>query len=158
MQPSRAEIEQLLGGEEFDRATEAAALGAGAVPVLMEIADDHEHPFMRARAMAVLGWIKDRRAIPALTAALADGNATVRLSAIRAFAQVAGSDATDTLIGLLDEPDPGTVKVAIHALQEIGDRKAVAALETVKSASPHEFLRGMADAAASKIREGDASS
>jgi HEAT repeat protein len=146
-------VSKLLKGEEFDGVDNLVALGPSAVPVLLEIAQANPDPLTRARINAALGLLGDRRAIPVLTAELTSAGAMQRLTAVRALAQVGGAEAIAPLIGLLGDPDPSMSKIAIESLATIGDASAMAALQKIRTETPHEFLRTLAEAATEEIKK-----
>lgn len=148
----REQIEKLLRGEEFDGRDELIALGASAVPVLMDIAQHDAEALKRARALDVLGRLGDRQAIPLLKAALAAPTLTERVAAVEALAELAGKDAVSLLVGLVDDSEPALAKVVVQSLASVGDSSALAALERVRAQSTFAFLRAEADAAIGDIK------
>ena len=140
----------------------AAAGSPAATALCVALRDDD--PDVRWRAAGALGAIGDPATAPALVEALADGEAAVRRSAISALgrcgadgvaaltAVLAGADADPAdaathalaaigapavphLAGLIERPQPGTVRVrAAAALRGIG-LPAVPALATLLSAA-----------------------
>jgi HEAT repeat protein len=150
--PLRDKIETWLRGEEFDHLDDLVALGAEAVPDLIELARQAPDGMTRARAMEVLGRLRDRRAVQTLTGALQAGSSLERLTAARALAAVAGAEAVGALTGLLGDPDPSLVKVAVRSLAQVGDAAALAALERASGEPALAPLRGETLAAIQGIR------
>jgi HEAT repeat protein len=148
----RDKIETWLRGEEFDHLDDLVALGAEAVPDLLDLARQAADGMTRARAMEALGRIRDQRAVPVLTGALQTGSSLERLTAARALASVAGGEAVGALTGLLGDPDPSLVKVAMRSLAQVGDAAALAALERASGEPALDSLRGEALAAIQGIR------
>lgn len=150
--PLRDKIETWLRGEEFDHLDDLVSLGAAAVPDLLDLAQRSPDEMTRARALEVLGRIRDRRAVPILTGALQTGSSLERLTAARALAEVTGGEAVGVLTGLLGDPDPSMVKVAVRSLAEVGDTAALAALERVSGEPALVSLRDETLAAIQGIR------
>ncbi|MGW3987979.1 HEAT repeat domain-containing protein [Streptomyces sp. NPDC004830] len=88
---------------------------------------DEQH---RALAVELLGLIKDRRALPALSVALHDPAAMVRAAAAAALGRV-GEPAAVTALTTIVRTDPSgrVAAAAAEALGLIGDESAVPALE-----------------------------
>ena len=146
-------IEAWLRGEEFDHVDDLVALGAEAVPVLIDLAGHAADEMTRARALEVLGRLGDPRAVPVLTGALNAESSLEKLTAARALAAVSGSGAVEALAGLLDHPDPALAKVVVRSLASIGNATALAALERAENTPASEFLQGEIVAAVQTIRE-----
>jgi serine/threonine-protein kinase len=110
------------------RVRAADALGAIGGPkvidaVLQILGDDDE--FMRRTAVEILNTTKDERAFDYLVKALDDPDWWVRERAIDALANLGNKNAVPHLIDLLAE-DNQTTPVAIRALAQLGDPRAVA--------------------------------
>ena len=146
-------IHSWLRGEEFDHLDDLVALGAEAVPILLDVARQSPDEMLRARAVEALGRIGDKRALPAIEEALRSESSLERLTAVRALARTAGSDSVVLLTPLLDDPDPSLVKIVVRSLAEVGDAVALAALERVKEQPAHDFLRDEAVAAIDTIKD-----
>ncbi len=149
----REKIESWLRGEEFDHIDDLVALGSGAVADLIDLARQAPDRILRARAMEVLGRLRDRRAVQMLSEALQSGSSLERLTAARALAEVAGAEAVGPLTGLLADPDPSLVKVVVRSLAGIGDAAALAALEGAEASPALAPLRGEVLAALQSIRD-----
>jgi HEAT repeat protein len=150
--PLKPQIEKLLRGEEFDRLNELVALGTKAVPTLVEILQQHPDADMRARAAVALGLIGDKQAVPMLKKALDTSDPQQKVSVIEALGKLAGAEATEELVKLLNDPDPSVLKVAVRGLAEVGNKTAIAALETLHAGSTEDFMRKQAEVAISEIR------
>ncbi|HZT44398.1 MAG TPA: MFS transporter [Chthonomonadaceae bacterium] len=100
-------------------------------PLLAALRDPS--PEVVEEAVRALGQIGDRQANPALIALLRDptGTPSVRIRAVAASAlgRLGGADADEALLAVLaEEPAGGLAEVVVHALGEIGDRRALPAL------------------------------
>lgn len=81
----------------------------------------HKSPAVRlgaVRALGKLGWLA-KDALPALTAALDDGDAKVREAAAQAVGQL-GPDAVPALAGMLTHPDKYVRRNAVWGLGKLG--------------------------------------
>ena len=67
---------------------------------------------VRGAAARSLGWLRLGEARSALTAALKDPSADVRLTALRALERVDAAAAQDAALGLTADPDPGVARAA----------------------------------------------
>jgi HEAT repeat protein len=79
----------------------------------------------RMRILSLLGLIADRRAIPALIAALDDEDQDVRWHAARALVDIPDQRAVEPLMRCLHDKNDRVVSVAVWALGKTGDRRAV---------------------------------
>lgn len=100
---------------------------------------------------------KSEAAMAALEQLAVRGHAGVRADAIRAWAHVAGDQATDKLVGLLSEGPTHNRQHVLEALGEIGSDRARAALREAAASSDSEVatgaLRVLAETEGDDIRE-----
>ncbi len=110
-------------------------------------------PPEREQAAADLGQLgRDGSvATPALAAALADGAARVRLTAIESLATIGGVDAALALEMALRDPAPRVREAAVDALGEIGGSTSLALLEQAR-ADPVDYVRQAAIEAIERLR------
>jgi HEAT repeat protein len=109
-----------LLGQQSVRAQVVEAMvryGAGVVELLIDQLGAEDLDTRQAAAVA-LGRIGDRKATPALVAALRDTELAVAVAS--ALARIGDHDAFDALIGLLDHTDTAVRQAAIAALNSIG--------------------------------------
>jgi HEAT repeat protein len=109
-----------LLGQQSVRAQVVEAMvryGAGVVDLLIDQLEAEDLDTRQAAAVA-LGRIGDRKATPALVAALNDSELAV--PAAGALARVGDHDAFDALMGLLGHADTAVRQAAIAALHSIG--------------------------------------
>lgn len=149
-----ADVIALMQEDEFDGLITLRQIGPQAVPHLVAILNDPSQPtFLRQRAIVALGEIGSADAADDVQTMLNDSNPVIRYMAAIALTKMSGTAATSALIPLLTDADPSVVKVAIQCLTEVGDTQTLAQLETVKAASPHNFLRTEAETAIKQIEE-----
>ncbi|MEG8277190.1 HEAT repeat domain-containing protein [Streptomyces sp. AHA2] len=106
-------------------------IGPASVQALAAAAEsgDEQH---RALAVELLGLIRDRRALPALSVALDDPAAMVRAAAAAALGRVGEPAAVPALAATVrTDPSGRVVAAAAEALGLIGDESAVPALEQI---------------------------
>ena len=103
---------------------DAAETETALVRAMADKSDD-----IRRKAAYALGRIGTKAPLPTLTSALSDPNADVRTSASDALGHF-GSDAVQSLIAVLDSPEPAR-SAAAHALGSIGS-DAKAAIEPLR--------------------------
>jgi HEAT repeat protein len=117
--PAQQALARMLGQPAI-RAQVVEALvryGAGVVELLVEQLDADDLAVRQAAAVA-LGRIGDRRATPALVAALANRELAVAVAG--ALARIGDASAFDALIGLVGDPDSSIRQATIAALNSIG--------------------------------------
>jgi hypothetical protein len=120
----------------------------GAVAELSRILAQDPDPVVRARAALTLSRSRDARAVPALGAALADQEPSVRIQAVRGLQRVNGEPTTEALGRvLLSDPDPSVQRVAARALASRRDAAAGSALRNAISAAGDASVRREAAAA-----------
>lgn len=90
-----------------------------------------DDPLTAARRVAEAA---ERRDVPALVAALAHGNAQVRVQAIDALARIPGAEARVALTGALRDHDPGVIRAVAGALHGRAEREAGPALRDALAA------------------------
>jgi HEAT repeat protein len=95
----------------------AAAVRAGAVPVLVTVAGAHEDPLAREAAVAALGALGDPAGLPAVLAACRDKPA-VRRRAVLALAPFDGAEVEETLRAALEDRDWQVRKAAEDLLSQ----------------------------------------
>ena len=95
--------------------------GAGAADILTGLLLDGSGSNRRAGAARALGEMEQSSSVPALVAALQDGQALVRLEAARALGRLGNGQAAEPLVRLLSDSDDGVRSQAISSLQAIGE-------------------------------------
>ncbi len=106
-------------------------LGRRAVGPLSGILTGGDPPapvHLRAQAALVLGDLKAKGAVPALTAALADESAEVRWRAAGALAAVRDPGSAAALLQAVRDPDPNTARAALDGLIALDAKDAVPTL------------------------------
>jgi len=102
-------VAMLSAYESLPAQEEWLQLGPDVIPLLIEVANDsHELTFRRVRALTVLGYFPDPRAIETLESVVssADAPPSYRRSAILALANVDPRQALAPLGKALDSSDP----------------------------------------------------
>ena len=89
-----------------------------------------EDPQVRRYLVTALGFLGDRRAVPALIEALDDPDADTRLWAAQALGTLGDRASLAALSGCLADPDPAVRKQAAWSLGELGDTAAAPALRS----------------------------
>lgn len=86
-----------------------------AVPLLIE-AMEHDEEYVRSRAISILGYLADERAVQPIIAAFDDHSAVVRAEAAYSMSAFTSPAALDPLIELLGDTDEGVVASVKDAL------------------------------------------
>jgi HEAT repeat protein len=133
-QAAEALVEALGDSQEavFDAAVEAmGALGDVAYEVLVPrlVRENGELDERIVRAMAVAG----DAAAPVLRECLTRDSVAVRAAAARALFSVAGAEAAEDFLALLDDPAEPVRQVAVDSLQQIGPSVAGSALDVLRA-------------------------
>lgn len=102
-------------------------IGKPAVPHLLTCLTD-EDPWIRERAVWILGKLKDPRSTDGLIAALRDDDSDVRWLSALALGELKDQRAVEPLIRALSDVYQNVRKEAVWALGAIGDTRATAAL------------------------------
>jgi HEAT repeat protein len=121
-------IADLHHAEMQVRLETAAALLAERAYEPLVTALAHADNEVRWRAAALLGWLGDPRAIPALLATLPDGSYEVKFNAVWALGQIAAETVFEPLTGLVDaagDHDPDVRYVGALALLRLGQVETV---------------------------------
>lgn len=96
-----------------------------ALPVVGHLADlKSPAARVRTRAAQELATVRDPAAVPALIAALGDGEASVRRAVARSLGEQRNPAAVSPLLKALSDPDTNVRFYAAHALGEIKDKAA----------------------------------
>jgi hypothetical protein len=93
-----------------------------------------------ANAVA-LGRLKDKKAVPALKAACHDPSGNVRMNAVWALAQLGDKSEKGRAIEALGNQDPSEQRLAVYALEAIGDKSAIAVIHATYDDHPNFFSR-----------------
>lgn len=152
---SSAAVGQAAPADSRTRAARLAYLGSlsrrgddGAVAELSRILAQDPDPVVRTQAALALSRAGDPRATPALMAALADQQASVRIQAVHGLRRVEGDRAAEALGRvLLSDPDPSVRRVTASVLASLRDAAAGSALGTAISADGDASVRQAAAAA-----------
>jgi HEAT repeat protein len=129
----RQTVESMLGGFERPASDdEWAALGADAVPHLLDIAQDAGQPrSTRTRAVSALGNFSTPEVVTYLEEVLAPkGDAAMKRQALRALARTGGVKKIDAIGGYLQSEDSTLREAAVHALGLMNAQEATALMET----------------------------
>ncbi len=129
----RGTVEAMLGGFEQPASDEEwQAVGADAVPHLLDIAQDSGQPrSTRTRAVSALGNFSTPEVVAYLEEVLAPkGNSAMQRQALRALARTGGVKKIDVVGGFLQSEDTTLREAAVRAL---GLMNAEAATTLLKS-------------------------
>jgi HEAT repeat protein len=104
--------------------TSLGKLGDGAVPVLLELMQDSRW-FITRNICAILGFIGNHDALPALTSCLHHADLRVRKEAVRSLALVGGHEAEGAVLRILRTADTALYPQAIASLGGMKSRHAL---------------------------------
>jgi HEAT repeat protein len=129
------------------RAAAARALGRmnsdgkGALSVALGTADAQ----VRSAALQAAGLVNGFSDVAAVVRTLDDGDAAVRLRAVKLLDQMKATDSVAALVRLVQSDPAANVRgAAAHALGTIGDKSARTALETVAQSDADSLVRDQA--------------
>ena len=129
----RQTVETMLGGFESPASDdEWAALGTGAVPHLLDVAQDSGQPrSTRTRAVSAMGNFATPEVVAYLEEVLAPkGDAAMQRQALRALARAGGIKKIDVVGGYLQSEDTTLREAAVHALGLMNAEEATTLLES----------------------------
>jgi HEAT repeat protein len=117
-------------GRELPASPDILALGRRGTGALVRCLADNADEDVRRSCAAMLGYIGDRTALPALHAALEDWEPAVRSSVVHALRRIPDPSSIDPLLKLFARKDEATNVRGdvLAALGAIGHRRAVAVL------------------------------
>ncbi len=84
----------------------------------------NENPAARQDMVKIARKYDDPRVVEALTLALDDSEAIIRLNAVESLAQLSSGSAVPALIGRLSDPNDKVQRAAVEALGKLGDPAA----------------------------------
>lgn len=127
-------------GRELPASPDVLSLGRRGTPALTRCLADNTDAGVRAMCATMLGRIGDRRALPALQAALDDWEPAVRAQVVEALEKIPDPTSLDPLIKLFGRKDEEQANRAavLRALGALSHKKAVGVIRGVLSAKDDE--------------------
>lgn len=95
---------------------------------LIDVAES-ESPIARGNAIALLGKLGDRQAIPVILLALHDSTSTVRKRAVLALGDLNATKAATDLLDLFDDEDDSVRRAAAETMGRLGNEQHIAVLQ-----------------------------
>jgi HEAT repeat protein len=138
--PLQAEIHQLGNEDPFIRKSASDRIsqrGPAVVPHLINLVNEHTHKGV-GEAVRLLGRIRDRRALSALSQALKVGNEEVRAIAVWSLSQLRDPQALPDLLTETERNNPTVQAYLGHAFAEVQDVRVRPALLRLAKHSNHE--------------------
>jgi HEAT repeat protein len=126
----QGELAQLEHDDPFVRQSAADRIlqrGAAGVPLLNKVLNEHTRKGLPEVAR-LLGRLRDRRAIGALTQALKIGDEDLRIAAVWALTQFNEAQVLDELLNEIDRPNPMIQSYLAHTLVNYQDPRIVPSL------------------------------
>ena len=133
-----------------ERWSDLIRMGPLAVEPLVRVLKDRDDS-IRRRATKILGELRDPRAVLPFMDLLHDDYYSIRREAAAALVTI-GAPAMDPVMSALGDPDGDVRKRAADVLAEIGDARAIAALEGILD-DEDWYVRRSAEDAVKRIRE-----
>jgi len=146
-EPGEETVHYLIAKEQW---SDLLPLGAIAVGPLVQALKDRDDS-VRRRAAKILGELRDPRAVLPLMDLLHDDFYSIRREAAAALVTI-GAPAIDPIIAVLDDEDDDVRKRAADILAEIGDARAIEALEGIFN-DEDWYVQRAAVEAVERIRE-----
>jgi HEAT repeat protein len=130
-------------GRELPASPDVLSLGRRGTPALARCLADNTDAHVRGMCAALLGRIGDRRALPALHAALDDWEPSVRAEVVGALERIPDASSVDPLIKLFQRKDEesGNRASVLKALGALSHKKAVGVIREVLSGKGDDDLR-----------------
>src|SRR5262249_37374549 len=122
-------------GRELPASPDILALGRRGTSALTRCLADNTDAAVRGMCAAMLGRIGDRKALPALQAALDDWEPSVRIQVVEALERIPDPTSLDPLVKLFERKDEEMSNRAavLRALGALSHRKAVNVIRGVLS-------------------------
>lgn len=133
-----------------ERWSDLIRMGPLAVEPLVQVLQDRDDS-IRRRATKILGELRDPRAVLPLMGLLHDDYYSIRREAATALVTI-GAPAMDPIISALGDPDGDIRKRAADVLAEIGDARAIEALEGIFN-DEDWYVQRAAEDAVKRIQE-----
>jgi HEAT repeat protein len=127
---SDTDLKDLTNPDPFIRdqaVVRLAQKGAGVIPTLIGILQDFSKPGL-AGVAKVLGSIRDRRAIPALTMVAKMGDEDLRMAAVWALTQFHEAEVVPALLSEAERPHPTIQSFLAHTLSTLQDPRVISVL------------------------------
>ena len=122
-----------------------------AVPMLIELLNNHQPKETMLSAIDALGKIEEGRSVDALVSLLKEKDDEIRIAVVEALGKIRDPKASKPLINILSDKD--VQRTAIRALGSIGDKSAVPALTKLLD-DPDEYVSYNAAQALKQIGSG----
>jgi hypothetical protein len=149
-------LEQLLLVEDGlgNTRTQLAELGAGAIPVLVDMIEKrpHDTKFVE-RAILALGDVGGPAEADFVASLLEDPEPMVKLAALTALRQIGERRHAEAVRNLLDHDSPSVRKEAVKTLAELGDEASLPSLRALAANDPEPYLREQALQAVTQVEE-----
>lgn len=135
------DVRSVLDPEEPDYEF-AALLGPEALPHLETLVRAND-PMLASKAAYLAGLLNDERSADVVNRAGQSDNATVRVAAAAAARHLSGSGASDVLISLLADADPGVRTVALKSVPDTATGDLRAAIEDIRTSEADAAVRDL---------------
>jgi HEAT repeat protein len=111
---------------------------------LLDVVEQPATPEHRLKGLHLLALWGDRRAVAAIRRVLPGLDEIARARAVDALGRLGGPDALEVLLAHTSDPSPHVRKFVVHGLKRSDDGRARAALNTMASRDPADFVRALA--------------
>jgi HEAT repeat protein len=112
------ELIRFLRQDELDYPAGAAKFGAAALPLLTELINGNDEN-LAVKAAYLVGYINAAEVKDIITSAASNKFTAVRVAAAFGAQQLKGADASAVLEKVLEDNDPGVLKVAMRSVQSL---------------------------------------
>jgi len=133
------DVRAVLDPEEPDYEF-AALLGPEALPHLETLVRGDD-PMLASKAAYLAGLLNDERSADVVNQAGQSDHATVRVAAAAAARHLTGTGASDVLISLLSDSDPGVRTVALKSVPDAATDDLRSLVEDINSSEGDEAVR-----------------
>lgn len=144
------DVRTWLDAEEVDY-TNAKALGAAALPFLMELVQGGDLA-LASKATYLASLIKSEKSAAVLAKAAARNEPVVRVAAASAIRNLSEVQAGKMMDLLKDDPDAGIRKVMLKSAERLRSPKIAAKLQKIAQKDPEAFVRALAPTSVTKMK------
>jgi len=145
------QIRAILDSDEPDYAL-AAQLGPDALPHIETLVKDVD-PMLASKAAYLAGLIQDNRSTTVLKVAAQSKYPEVRIAAAAGARHLSTQAASDVLITLLEDQDPGVRKIALKSAPIDAPLALRKKIESLTTKDPENFLRSLSADVFSRLRK-----
>ena len=146
------QLRAILDADEPDYAR-AASLGQDALALIESLIEGNDR-MLASKAAYLAGRMAGSGSTAVLAKAAQSSHIEVRIAAAAAARHLSGANASDLLVELLEDPDPGVRKVALKSVPFDATPALRRRIDHLSRTAPEAFLRSLSSEALTRMRPG----